>query len=56
MTVSDGGSRLGKVGFGQKEELGNLQVKCGSTKEGSYAIMLDGEHAKSPLIISRPIM
>lgn len=56
IAASEGGSRLGKVGFGQKEELGNLQVKCGSTKEGSYAIMLDGEHAKSPLIISRPIM
>ncbi|KAF7547914.1 hypothetical protein G7046_g8861 [Stylonectria norvegica] len=53
IAASEGGSQLGSVGFGQDTKIGRIQVKCGDTGVGRFAILLDDERdEKFPIVQS----
>ena len=50
IAASEGGSDLGRAGFRRSNTLGNLEVKCGEAGAGRFAIVLDGEDVKTPMV------
>ncbi|CAM1508967.1 Fc.00g027060.m01.CDS01 [Cosmosporella sp. VM-42] len=50
IAASEGGSDLGKAGFRRNNTLGELEVKCGDAGAGRFAIVLDGEVIKTPVV------